>query len=139
MLEQEITQYVEFPSNINSLSKIERFIDYVCEEHGFGAYSYGNIIITVTEAVNNAIIHGNQSTSNKKVRLTVKVKPSALEFMVQDEGAGFDENSIPDPTLPENIEKVSGRGIFLIKTLADEFAFEDEGRTVRLTFLKSNG
>lgn len=95
---------------------------------------YGNIMIAVTEAVNNAIKHGNKSDSKRNVALTLSLEDSLIKFRVMDEGAGFDYHNLPDPTAPENIEKPGGRGIFLMKHLSDEVEFLDGGRVVELSF-----
>jgi len=91
-------------------------------------------MIAVIESVNNAIIHGNKTDKNKNVLLSATLHDEQIVFIVSDEGQGFDHQSLPDPTAPENIEKVGGRGIFLIKNLADEVSFKSEGRTLELTF-----
>ena len=62
------------------------------------------------------------------------MKIIGLKFIVTDEGSGFDPDSLPDPTAPENIEKVTGRGIFLMKHLADEVSFSESGNQVELIF-----
>ena len=68
------------------------------------------------------------------VRLNIGGSSEEVEFVVEDEGEGFDLASVPDPTLPENIEKLSGRGIFLMRNLADEVSFENNGSKIKLTF-----
>ena len=88
----------------------------------------------MTEAVNNAIVHGNKLDPEKSVTVGCAVDGQNLVFRITDEGPGFDHNNLPDPTAPENIEKPHGRGVFLMRHLADECAFEDDGRIVELTF-----
>jgi len=134
MIQSGIIQNIELASNLESLSKIESFIDDVCEQYGFGEDHYGNMLIALTEAVNNAITHGNKLDPAKKVSLVMEASESEVCFVVKDEGVGFDFNNIPDPTLPENIEKTRGRGLFLMKTLADEVGFEENGTIIRLNF-----
>jgi serine/threonine-protein kinase RsbW len=95
---------------------------------------YGNVLIAVTEAVNNAIIHGNQLNENALISIQVLKKDTDICFVVSDNGAGFDYNNLPDPTAPENIEKENGRGVFLMKSLADEVAFNDSGNEVSIYF-----
>lgn len=134
MIQGGIIQHIELSSQLESLSQIEKFIDDVCEQHNFGEDHYGNILIALTEAVNNAITHGNKLDPNKKVNLNMETTTNDVEFTIKDEGAGFDVSSVPDPTLPENLEKLSGRGIFLMKTLADHVDFEENGTTIKLRF-----
>ena len=95
---------------------------------------YGEILIAMTEAVNNAIVHGNKLDSNKMVDVRVSVDGPVLEFRIADEGPGFDFENIPDPTSPENIEKPNGRGVFLMRQLADTCEFEELGRVAILRF-----
>jgi serine/threonine-protein kinase RsbW len=96
---------------------------------------YANIMVAVTEAVANAVFHGNKEDAGKQVFVTFAAKtPYRLVARVKDEGTGFNPDSLPDPTAPENIEKLSGRGVFLMRQLADETAYFDEGREVELAF-----
>jgi len=134
MIQGGIIQQIELSSKLESLSKIENFIDDVCEQYKFGEDHYGNILIALTEAINNAITHGNQLNPDKKVNLNMETTTNNVEFTIKDEGVGFDYDNIPDPTLPENLEKLSGRGIFLMKSLADDVVFEEKGRIIKLRF-----
>ena len=91
-------------------------------------------MVAITESVNNAIRHGNKEDKKKNVTLTATCEENVLLFTVEDEGTGFDPDSLEDPTAPENLEKIGGRGIFLMKHLSDEVKFSNEGRKVELTF-----
>lgn len=113
---------------------IESFIDNAKERFDLDDDIYGNIMIAVTEAVNNAIKHGNAGDKKKNVHLSLSLNDSLIKFVVKDEGSGFDYQHLPDPTAPENIEKVGGRGIFLMKHLSDQVEFKDQGRVVELSF-----
>jgi serine/threonine-protein kinase RsbW len=113
---------------------IESFIDNAREKYHLNDDIYGNIMIAVTEAVNNAIKHGNQNNSRKNVSLALALEEGVIKFRVEDEGNGFDYEHLPDPTSPENLEKPGGRGIFLMKHLADEVAFGEKGKVVELSF-----
>ena len=110
---------------------IESFIDNSKRSSTF-TKTFTGIMIAVTEAVNNAIKHGNKSNSEKNVTLSLSLTENVIKFKIEDQGAGFNYHNLPDPTAPENLEKPSGRGIFLMKHLADEVAFHDEGRIVEL-------
>lgn len=125
---------IDFPSKAENIHLVEKMIDAVCEEHQVGEDHYGNILIAMTEAVNNAIHHGNGLNPNKKTCVTFDRTETQIKFTVEDEGIGFDYDNLPDPTAPENLEKPNGRGIFLMKNLADEINFEDSGRIVELIF-----
>lgn len=130
---------IEVASKLDSITEVEALIDNVCEELKLNEDHYGNILIAVTEAVNNAIIHGNKYALDKKVKVDVKKEEGEILFTVADEGNGFDFNNLPDPTAPENIEKPDGRGIFLMKNLSDKVVFESNGSKVSITFVTSNG
>lgn len=125
---------IEIPSLLENIRMIESFIDNAKEEYKFDDGIYGNIMIAVTESVNNAIRHGNKLDPNKNVKLCLQLDESQITFLIEDEGNGFDYNNLPDPTAPENIEKPGGRGIFLMRHLADEVNFKDEGKQVILSF-----
>lgn len=125
---------INFPSKVENLSLVEKFIDNVCEENKVNQDYYGNILIALTEAVNNAIFHGNSSDPKKNVTVSCKQGSHCLAFTVEDQGKGFDFGTLPDPTDPANIENPNGRGVFLMRHLADKVEFYDNGRRVELTF-----
>lgn len=125
---------IEIPSLLENIRMIESFIDNAKEEYQFDDGIYGNIMIAVTESVNNAIRHGNKLDPNKNVKLSLILNESQITFFIEDEGDGFDYTNLPDPTAPENIEKPGGRGIFLMKHLADEVTFKEKGKQVELSF-----
>lgn len=130
---------IEIASKLDRIPEVESMIDKVSEELGLNDDHYGNILIAVTEAVNNAIIHGNKYSDLKKVRVEVTRNPNEVVFTVIDEGTGFDYLNLPDPTAPENIEKPDGRGIFLMKNLSDGVSFDSNGSKVSITFATANG
>jgi serine/threonine-protein kinase RsbW len=125
---------ISIPSLIENIKIIESFIDNAKENFEINDDIYGNIMISVTECISNAIIHGNQSDKNKLVHLELKMENEQLKFTIEDEGTGFDIHELADPTAPENLEKTGGRGIFLIKHLCDEVKFEDGGKKTVLSF-----
>lgn len=125
---------VSFTSDIKNISVAESLVDVVCKNNSVHEDHYGNILIAVTEAVNNAIQHGNLEDSNKNVVVSVQQNFDELYFIISDSGQGFAFDNLPDPTSPENIEKECGRGIFLMKSLADNVVFENKGSKVILTF-----
>ena len=126
--------FVKIPSIKENVSVVESFIENVGEKIRIEEAIYGNVLVSVTEAVNNAIVHGNKEDKNKKVRLGLKQNKKSDRFIVEDEGMGFDHNTLPDPTNPKNLEKVKGRGIFLIKSLSDKTTFKQGGRVVEMLF-----
>ncbi|MFN7013700.1 MAG: ATP-binding protein [Bacteroidia bacterium] len=127
-------QKLELESTIESLKEVEKLVDQVCVEYKVNEDYYGNILIAVTEAVNNAIIHGNKQNPQKKYYVTFMPKEDQIIFTIADQGEGFDYNNLPDPTDPQNIEKPNGRGVFLMKNLADKIEFEENGSKVNISF-----
>lgn len=125
---------IEIPSLPENIRIIESFIDNAKEKYQLDDDIYGNIMIAVTEAVNNAIRHGNKDNSSKNVAISLSLEDGLIKFKIQDEGEGFDFHQLPDPTSPENISKPGGRGIFLMKNLSDEVDFKEKGKVVELSF-----
>ncbi len=125
---------LKIPSLTENIRIIESFIDNAKDKYNIDDDIYGNIMIAVTESVNNAIRHGNASQNHKNVTISLYLEQDIITFTIQDQGPGFDYQNLPDPTAPENIDKPGGRGIFLMKHLADEVKFKDQGRLVELRF-----
>ena len=115
---------IEIPSITENIRIIESFIDNAKERFNLDDDIYGNIMIAVTESVNNAIMHGNKNDRSKSVKLSLSLNDNVINFKIQDEGIGFDFQNLPDPTSPENIDKPSGRGIFLMKHLSDIYLLQ---------------
>ncbi len=131
---EEMIKNIKIESKVSNLGIVENAVDSITREAGISADCYGKILVSVMEAVNNAIIHGNKQDTNKFVDVSIKVDGDLLEVTVTDEGSGFKPGSVPDPTRPENIENVNGRGIFLMKKLTDEIEFNKKGNRVRMKF-----
>jgi len=121
-------------SRIENLRKVEKLVDELSSEFNISADVYGNVLIAALEAANNAILHGNKLDESKYVNIFVKMESHLLRIKIDDEGNGFDYKNVPDPTAPENIENVNGRGIFLMEKLSDRFEFTRNGATVELEF-----
>lgn len=125
---------INIQSRIENLAEVERLVDEISSECKLSSEIYGNVLIATLEAANNAILHGNKLDEKKDVNITFKWDKKELQLVVTDQGKGFDYKNIPDPTAPENIEKVSGRGVFLMEKLSDEIIFMENGKKVKLTF-----
>lgn len=121
-------------SNDESLVELTNLLDNLSKTIHIPSETYANIVVSLMEAVVNAIVHGNKSDENRKVLIDYTATPEYLEFHVTDNGEGFDDAKIPNPTTPENIEKEGGRGVFLMKELASECEYNEKGNTVRLRF-----
>lgn len=121
-------------SEISNIVKVESFIESFTDCFSLPANLYGKVSLSVIEGVNNAILSGNKQQFNKLVKLTAWLESDSFSVSIEDEGEGFDYNNIPDPTLPDNIGKVAGRGLYLMKTLSDELIFENNGSKVTMVF-----
>ena len=133
-----VIEEINVPSSFEHLSEIEGLIDRSCATAEVSEDNYGNVLIAVTEAFNNAVVHGNGNDEGKKVNVQVGHTAEELCFVLQDQGPGFDFENVADPTAPENIEKENGRGIYLMRHLADTVEFENEGREVSVFFKKND-
>jgi serine/threonine-protein kinase RsbW len=127
-------QKIRISSKAENIILVERMIEDVCDLFNINQDYYGNILVALTEAVNNAIYHGNAGNANKNIDISFKTSPNIVSFIIKDEGSGFNPDILPDPTNPENIEKPNGRGVFLMRRLADNVSFEDNGSKVILDF-----
>ncbi len=117
-----------------NLREVEKLIDEISVQYSLESDMYGKVLIASIEAVNNSIVHGNRSNPEKIVAIGVENNNEKLRILIQDEGPGFDYDHIPDPTAPENIENIHGRGVFLMNHLSDEVNFLDNGAGVELIF-----
>jgi serine/threonine-protein kinase RsbW len=126
---------LELHSSPDVIHKVEGAIDEIRTELEIRDDVYGNVMVAVTEAVNNSVVHGNQSDPNKKLFLDFEMENQyRLVVRVRDEGPGFDPTKLSDPTAPENLENIGGRGVFLMRQLADELTFLLDGRIVEMVF-----
>ena len=122
-------------SKTENLHVVEKYVDDFSAFYGIDKDIYGNLLIATMEAANNAITHGNKLEENKKVELEFVIDEEKVLLTVIDEGIGFNFQNLPDPTLPENIENMSGRGVFLMTRLSDAIEFENNGSMVKMKFL----
>ena len=121
-------------SKIENINKIERLIDEISEEARINSEVYGKMLIATVEAVNNAIVHGNKEDESKMVRVNFVVDEDYASIFIEDDGPGFNFYNVPDPTTPENIENIHGRGVYLMKHLADDVIFHGNGNKVEIRF-----
>ena len=127
-------QKLRLTSRAENIILVERMVEDVCDLYNVSQDMFGNILIALTEGVNNAIYHGNKANPNKYIEIYFKATSEQLKFAIKDEGSGFDYNNVPDPTRPEKVEEPDGRGVFLMRKLANKVSFEDNGATVILEF-----
>lgn len=125
---------INIASKIESINLVEKLVDEISEESAINSEVYGKILIATVEAVNNSIVHGNKEDDSKRIDITFQVTEEKVAIFVEDEGDGFDFEHVPDPTKPENIENIHGRGVYLMQHLADEVEFHGKGNRVELVF-----
>ena len=125
---------LQIESKMANLRVIENAVDEVTGAIGINQDNYGKILVATLEAVNNAITHGNKANPQKLVDVEISYDNNQISVTVTDEGPGFNPGSIPDPTKPENIEELSGRGVFLMTKLADSISFNEKGNSVTMNF-----
>lgn len=134
MLTQIQSREILFPTSHESMMKAEALIDQIADDAQLGDELRGNMHVAVFEAIRNAMDFGNNKDEKKFVKVNIEGRDNEIIFTVKDEGAGFDFNNLQDPTAPENVEKLTGRGIFLMKNLADKIEFLDNGSKVQIHF-----
>jgi Anti-sigma regulatory factor (Ser/Thr protein kinase) len=125
---------ISIGSIVGNLRVVENAIDETTATIGISQDNYGKILVCTMEAVNNAILHGNRSNPEKIVEVELSFENNSLQIKVTDEGTGFRPEKVPDPTTPENIEELNGRGIYLMSHLADKIEYSKKGNSVKMTF-----
>jgi len=114
---------LKLKSKPKEILKVEKFLDSVNSFIHLGKTQLHNVLVATTEAVNNAIAHGNLRDPKKNVILVCKATKSSVEIRVNDEGKGVAENNLPDPLDEKNLLRENGRGIFLMRHLMDSVKF----------------
>jgi len=126
---------IAIPSDQEFLADVDIFIEGILRGFGADESTVADIAISVSELVNNAILHGNKSITSKSVTVTVSKENGSVAVSVADQGSGFDPLSVESPVDDENLLKEVGRGIFIVKSLMDNVAIEatSSGTTIRIT------
>ncbi len=125
---------LQLPSKQESITLLENLIEEIADKHKISEDTFANMMTCLNEAAINAIVHGNKLDINKKVIVNADVEGRRIIWTITDEGEGFDYNNLADPTAPENLENLTGRGVFIIKHLADQCIFNTKGNEVELHF-----
>ncbi len=131
-----LLEKLEIPSDPNQLVYVDEVTEKIAKRLGFSKDMQDDIAIAVTEAVNNAIMHGNNADARKKVFITFYEKVDRLIIMVKDEGKGFDPDKLPDPTCTNNLMREKGRGFYIIKHLMDDLTVKCESNGMLLILEK---
>lgn len=121
-------------SDPDNLVEVEKFIADVAGELNFNDEIKNSLTLSVSEATSNAIVHGNKLDPKKSIIIKVIVEDDKIIVIIKDEGPGFDPTSIPNPTMPENLLKDSGRGIHIMKNFLHDlqYNFTEDGTEVIL-------
>ena len=125
---------LELQSSYEALELLEGLLNELQVVLNFDDDFYARLMLSVSEAATNAIVHGNKLNPSKKVTIVVEANTHTLAFTIKDEGDGFNPDNIPNPLEEEHLLIPSGRGVFLIKEYADELEYQDEGRTLVIKF-----
>ncbi|WP_183576002.1 ATP-binding protein [Mucilaginibacter sp. X5P1] len=125
---------LQLQSKEESIAQLENLIENIADRHDISEDTFANMMTCLNEALINAMKHGNKMDPNKKVIINAEVEPKRITWTITDEGEGFDYTHLPDPTAPENLENLTGRGIFIIKHLADQCIFNATGNEIELHF-----
>jgi serine/threonine-protein kinase RsbW len=125
---------LQLPSKPESITLLENLIEHIADKHQVSEDTFANMLTCLNEIAINAIMHGNKLDENKKVIVNAEVEPKRVIWTITDEGEGFDYDHLPDPTAEENLENLTGRGVFIVKQLADQCIFNSSGNEVELHF-----
>jgi serine/threonine-protein kinase RsbW len=120
------------PSEVTAISPFVDKLMLLLNHCGCVPEGVSDIEIALREALANAILHGNHEDRRKHVHVTCRCESDEVSIAVKDEGQGFDINSVPDPTAPQNLGSVHGRGIHVIRALMDEVRFEQGGAVIHM-------
>lgn len=121
-------------SQVKNIEYVRDFVKEIFREARLNMNSFNRIFLGISEAVSNAILHGNKMNPEKNVLIKMKLHGNRFNIEVEDEGMGFSEHVLFDPTCRENIKREHGRGIFIMRKLADEISFKEDGRKIVIQF-----
>lgn len=121
-------------SAYEEVERLEGLLNKLQTELGFDDEFYARLMLVVSEAATNAIVHGNKLDESKHAVVSAYLDDNKLTFITTDEGDGFEPEELPDPVAEENLFNTSGRGVFLMKEYADEVFFENDGSKLTLSF-----
>ena len=115
------------PSEPKRIAEADEFVESALRERGVSETLISDLAIAATEMVNNAIIHGNKKDASKNVTISMAFTAQEVEIRVEDEGNGFNPDTVPDPLAEENLLREVGRGIFIVRSLMDNLQYERTG------------
>lgn len=135
MNDHDTDLHLSIPSTYDAMERVAAMIEQVGGQVGISEDDEVDLMISVMEAVNNAIQHGNREDATKQVHIRIEARPGKVVCWVRDEGAGFNPAKVPDPLSPGNLLNPSGRGILMMREFMDkvEFSAESSGTSVRMS------
>lgn len=123
----------DFPAAPEAVERALEDVLRALREQGCHCGDHDEVRLALREALNNALRHGSHLNPRKRIHLFCRCdSEQGLQLVVRDEGAGFNPGALPDPTQGENLERFSGRGIYMIRKLMDEVEFRDAGREIHM-------
>ena len=126
-----------YPSQPETVADIDSYLDSKLRDAGFPEDLLADVAVSVSEVVNNAVIHGNHEDASKKVKVELDISADRVSISVQDEGEGFDPESLPDPVSQDNLMREVGRGLFIVRAYMDEVHIKKvDGGGLRITLVK---
>ncbi|MFD0752142.1 ATP-binding protein [Mucilaginibacter calamicampi] len=125
---------LQLPSKLESITQLESLVEEIADRYQISEDTFANMMTCLNEVATNAIVHGNKLAPEKKVIINAEVDGRRSVWTITDEGEGFDYINLADPTAPENLENLAGRGVFIVKHLADQCVFNAKGNEVELLF-----
>lgn len=122
-------------SKLENVRDVEPFLKEFFSKYNINNECYGDMLLVLTEAVTNSIKHGNRFDPNKLVQIELqKHECGKVSFKIEDEGQGFDPKSVLDPTQPQRLSQPNGRGLYLIREIANKVKYTERGRCCKIEF-----
>ena len=120
----KVHEHIIIEDKKTAFKKVEGKLEEIFDKLHLSESDKHNLLVSASEAVNNAMVHGNKDHPAKRVTLDVDYENEGITLTVEDEGGGFNPKDLPNPLLPENLLKPSGRGIYIMRSLMDSVVFE---------------
>lgn len=125
------------PTLLAEVRRVQSDIKDGLQANGFGERDMFHVELAMEEALVNAMKHGNQLDEDKWVRLKYSITPEIFEVRIEDQGGGFNPDDVPDPTMPENLERACGRGLYMIRSFMNDVCYHGRGNVVTMSKKKS--
>jgi serine/threonine-protein kinase RsbW len=129
---KDLTFQLQIPSDRKNIHRVEEFFHTANKSFHLPEEKLHLLLVAVTEAVNNGIIHGNKSDESKAVTIVCGMKGKTLTVKIKDEGEGFDPSGISNPLHDDNLLRTGGRGVFLMKAFMQSVKYNKKGNEVTL-------